>query len=75
MPLPQLLGVGKQHHYNLWNVTISLMILIPASAYRIDPSLQGTNRLKRPWETEEVLIGSRAQPETQLALPRFPKGA
>ena len=43
--------------------------------YRIDPSLQGTNRLKRPRETEEVLIGSRAQPETQLALPRFPKGA
>ena len=29
--------------------------------YRIDPSLQGTNRLKRPRETEEVLIGSRAQ--------------
>ena len=40
--------------------------------YTIDPSLQGTNRLKRPRETEEVLIGSRAQPETQLALPRFP---
>ena len=28
--------------------------------YRIDPSLEGTNRLKRPWEpreTKEVLIG------------------
>ena len=44
--------------------------------YRIDPSLEGTNRLKRPWEpreTKEVLIGSRAKPETQLTLPRFPK--
>ena len=43
--------------------------------YRIDPSLEGTNRLKRPREpreTKEVLIGSRAKPETQLTLPRFP---
>ena len=37
---------------------------------------RGTNRLKCPWEpreTKEVLIGSRAKPETQLTLPRFPE--
>ena len=40
--------------------------------YRIDTWLEGFNLLKHVG-TEEVLIGSRAQPETQLALPRFPR--
>jgi len=34
--------------------------------YRIDPSLERTNLLKRPWGNQEA-------PETQLILPRFPR--
>ena len=63
-----------EFHKKGYNCTLTLL-LWALTTYRIDPSLQGTNLLKRPRETEEVLIGSRAQPETQLALPRFPKGA
>ena len=47
--------------------TMMANLIIELSIYRIDPSLLGTNRIKHPRETEEVLIGSRAQPETQLA--------
>ena len=42
--------------------------------YKIDPSLVG-NQLKHPHETKGdrgSVIGVKAQPETQLALLRFP---
>lgn len=54
----------------------SVLYKSSCTMYRIDPSLEGTNLLKRPRETkgtEVVLIGSSMQPETQLALPRFPR--